>query len=95
MAQSKLASSPSSRETVRRGRQEPRRVYREGEVAYSEVDDAVALGEDLGISPFPWQRYILTDWCACDQNGFDYQLDRHCSKTEVTHPYPVTRLITS
>lgn len=48
---------------MRRGRQEPRRVYRDGEVAYSEVDDAVALGEDLGISPFPWQRYILTDWC--------------------------------
>ena len=54
---------------MRRGRQEPRRVYRDGEVAYSEVDDAVALGEDLGISPFPWQRYILTDWCACNADG--------------------------
>ena len=33
------------------------------------MDDAVALGEDLGISPFPWQRYILTDWCACSADG--------------------------
>nr|CAJ1761391.1 terminase large subunit [uncultured phage] len=49
--------------------QEPRRVYREGEVAYTEVDDAVALGEDLGISPFPWQYGILTDWCACNADG--------------------------
>lgn len=54
---------------MRKGRQEPRRVYRDGAVAYSEVDDAVALGEDLGISPFPWQRYILTDWCACNADG--------------------------
>uniref|UniRef100_UPI00359C3847 hypothetical protein n=1 Tax=Collinsella bouchesdurhonensis TaxID=1907654 RepID=UPI00359C3847 len=38
-------------------------------MAYTEVDDAVALGEDLGISPFPWQYGILTDWCACNADG--------------------------
>ena len=54
---------------MRRGRQEPRRAYRDGEVSYSEVDDAVALGEDLGISPFPWQREVLRDWLSCDSRG--------------------------
>ena len=53
---------------MRKGRQEPRRAYREGEVAYTEADDAIALGEDLGISPFPWQRGILADWCACNSD---------------------------
>lgn len=54
---------------MRKGRQEPRKAYRDGEVAYTEADDAIALGEDLGISPFPWQRGILSDWCACDAGG--------------------------
>lgn len=54
---------------MRRGRQEPRRAYRNGETSYTEAEDAIALGEDLGISPFPWQRSILADWCACDADG--------------------------
>ena len=54
---------------MRKGRQEPRKAYRNGDVAYTEADDAIALGEDLGISPIPWQRGILADWCACNEAG--------------------------
>ncbi len=54
---------------MRRGSQEPRRHVQQGQVEYSEADDAIALGEDLGIIPFPWQRSVLGDWCSCRYTG--------------------------
>lgn len=35
-----------------------------GEVAGSEAEDACALGADLGIDLFPWQRTVMRGWCA-------------------------------
>lgn len=83
---------------MRRGRQEPRRAYHDGEVSYSEVDDAIALGEDLGISPFPWQREVLRDWLSCDSRGkpsyvtCGLDLPRQNGKNAALEIYEVYRL---
>ena len=38
-------------------------------MAYTESDDAAALGADLGMELFPWQKSVLDDWCACADDG--------------------------
>lgn len=38
----------------------------EGEVSYTEADGACALSSECGLDLFPWQRSVLTDWCAND-----------------------------
>lgn len=54
---------------MRRGSQEPRKRYCNGEVAYTEADDAAALGSSVGMDLYPWQRLVMDDWCACDASG--------------------------
>ena len=52
---------------MRRGSQEPRSSYHEGEVAsLADAEGARVLGEGLGMYLFPWQSKVLDDWCAVD-----------------------------
>ncbi len=51
---------------MRKGSQEPRKEYREGEVAGSEVDSVCALAESVGMYMLDWQKRVLADWCAYD-----------------------------
>ncbi len=66
---SRQVSSPSSPPSARRGSQEPRKRYAQGDVAYSEADDAARVGESVGMYLHPWQHLVIADWCACDSCG--------------------------
>lgn len=66
---SRQPSSTSSSSVVRRGAQEPRRRFAEGEVAATNGDLCAELGESLGLTLFPWQRRVVDDWLAVDEGG--------------------------
>lgn len=50
--------------TERKGAQEPRVRYIDGDVAYTDGDDACSLAADLGTHLFPWQQQVLRDWLS-------------------------------
>lgn len=52
--------------TVRHGAQEPRVKVENGDIAYSDGDDAAELISRVGMTLFPWQNKVLIDWCARD-----------------------------
>lgn len=49
---------------VRKGSQTPRLKYRNGEVAGSEIDDLCLVSDSLGVQFMPWQKTVVSDWCA-------------------------------
>lgn len=53
---------------VLRGVQTPR-VHLAPKAAWSEVDDAAFLASSYGLTPDPWQEFVLADWLARDSAG--------------------------
>lgn len=55
-------------EIVRTGAQKPRKLVRRDEDFYSDGEDAAQLVAEYGFTLDPWQKFVITDWLARDDN---------------------------
>ena len=53
----------------RKGSQSPRVSIVNGEPAFSDGADAVALMADMGVSLYPWEERVLDVWCSKSEDG--------------------------